>query len=264
MDLPSQQELLAQFRCDEMISELFANFSQQTSGLATTGTIKSGKFPENFKSDYESVISKYISLFQEKAERYNRSVVQKKEVDFKEHMISFIKPIYFDALKILYKKSIQAFRVAFEKDLSADDPSLCRGNQSFWETAENSKKLVIEGFHKVASQMILNPKENEWDFNSSSEELSETINSVISLKKSELSEMIKLNICKEFRESFTEAVSLKFELDHLIVDSFWGEIQAIYESITEEKLVRLITDFKGTYRSIVYFKISLFYIFSVE
>lgn len=116
LDLPTQQELLAQFRCDEISLEVFSSFLKRAKEVSAS-LMDSSKLINGFSSIFEKLRNAARDEFESEVLRYNQAIVIKKAAELMEKMNSAIKVYYLAQLKVLYKSCLAQFAQSLEHDL---------------------------------------------------------------------------------------------------------------------------------------------------
>lgn len=164
LDLPTQQELLAQFRCDELAAGVIEAFN--ASSKVVRKPVESGSVVEGLGAlmrDWLSTalgkllpsrrsIKLMIGKFDRDASRYHAGVYQRKRQDLLASLHSSLSPLYLGQLKNLHK-SVSA---RYAKDLTAGlkepgydfaevvDKATAKAKEAFLEGAKG-KHLLCRG-----------------------------------------------------------------------------------------------------------------------
>ena len=113
LDLPTQQELLAQFRCDEIATGVIEAFV--ASSKAVRKPIESGSVMEGLGGLMRDWLNVALTNFDRDASRYHAGVYQRKRQDLLAALHTSLSPIFLGQLKNLHK----AVATQFTKDLAA-------------------------------------------------------------------------------------------------------------------------------------------------
>jgi protein SEY1 len=229
--------MLAQFRCDEIASELLNAFSVDLQPL--TQSIKSGKIIDNFKKTIEELCTKYKIIFHEKTQRYSQLVVEEKKIVFEQSLYASAKLLYFDCLKIIYKKSLHGYHVALEKSIG----DLSESSRVFTEIVADCQFLIISGFQKISQEMIIFEQHKSWDFSALTDELTESISSATERKKAEIINERQADITSTFSQQISESLVLHYE--QCKDEEFWQQLQVAFETLCENKMSSFLKFLKG-------------------
>ncbi|EFP74298.2 uncharacterized protein PGTG_00254 [Puccinia graminis f. sp. tritici CRL 75-36-700-3] len=115
LDLPTQQELLAQFRCDEIAATSFEQFTTLIQPLKTK--MESGKLVDELGTKMLEARRTCLASFDLAASRYHTGVYQRKRTEFMTKMNSNLSPLFLAQLKILSKSIIKRFQAELIHEL---------------------------------------------------------------------------------------------------------------------------------------------------
>ncbi|RDX47836.1 protein SEY1 [Lentinus brumalis] len=108
LDLPTQRELLAQFRCDEISSAALQEFNEQAKPQRRP--IESGKVVEGLGKMMSAWRSHALERYDRDASRYHQGVYKRKRVDLVGVLDSTLSPLFFGQLKNLHKSCLVAYK----------------------------------------------------------------------------------------------------------------------------------------------------------
>lgn len=108
LDLPTQQELLAQFRCDEIAASAFASFAEAV--VAFRKPIDAGQILETLGAAMTDSRHAALSAFDTNASRYHSSVYQRKREELMAKMNATLAALFVSQLTNLQKTIIKDFR----------------------------------------------------------------------------------------------------------------------------------------------------------
>jgi hypothetical protein len=161
LDLPTQQELLAQFRCDEISAAALAEFNEQSksqkkpveSGRVVDGL---GKLMRDWwtqalgKCCCAVVILRLNSpvRYDRDASRYHQGVYKRKRADLTSVMESTLSPLFLGQLKNLHKSCLLAFKKAMLDGMKGD-------TYNFAEIVRNARSKYEKQFLGAAQEALL-------------------------------------------------------------------------------------------------------------
>lgn len=157
LDLPTQQELLAQFRCDEIAREVLIAFDgeivpleEQQQEAARTGipTVLPG-----LGNTGKAAREKTTKAFEVNASRYHKAVYKRKHVELEEKIDARLRPLYQGQLGAAHKKGVAAFTDAVTNAVKAGQKS--GGQYEFAEIVEKQKGKTLEFFKKEAQSLAI-------------------------------------------------------------------------------------------------------------
>ncbi|GAA5928590.1 dynamin-like GTPase SEY1 [Sporobolomyces koalae] len=193
LDLPTQQELLAQFRCDEIASTAFVLFTEHLVKFPTsTGT---GKIVPGLGAMMRQVIQLTLASYDTAASRYSRSVYARKRSELQTKLHSNLFPLYQTQLKHLHKSILRTYRVSIETALKQE-------GYDFARVVDEAKRVALEQFDSEAQELEL--EESGWKRDEQGTLLREDLESVAELlRKEETRKMIAIierNIKKQIAD----------------------------------------------------------------
>ncbi|KAI5118453.1 hypothetical protein M0805_006272 [Coniferiporia weirii] len=108
LDLPTQQELLAQFRCDEISSVALADFNEQAKSQRRP--VEAGRVVDGLGSMMRKWKVEAVSRYDRDASRYHQGVYQRKRLDLLNVVDSVLSPLFLGQLKNLHKSALLTFK----------------------------------------------------------------------------------------------------------------------------------------------------------
>ncbi|OTA94044.1 hypothetical protein M434DRAFT_72107 [Hypoxylon sp. CO27-5] len=157
LDLPTQQELLAQFRCDEISREVLVAFDQAIVPLeeqqAEAG--RSGKpiVLPNLGEIGRETREKCIKSFETQASRYHKKVYSIKRADLEGKIDQRLKALYQGQLSAAHKACVTTFSDAVSSAVKAGQKS--GGAYEFAEIVDKEKTKTLETFRKEAQSLAI-------------------------------------------------------------------------------------------------------------
>ncbi|KAI9844582.1 MAG: Dynamin-like GTPase that mediates homotypic ER fusion [Thelocarpon superellum] len=123
LDLPTQQELLAQFRCDEIAREVLQAFDELITPLEERQAegVRSGK-PARLPGLGEAMTkarSKAIRAFETEASRYHKAVYTRKRIELGAKLDTRLKALFQGQLAAAHKAGLHAFSEAVSSAVKA-------------------------------------------------------------------------------------------------------------------------------------------------
>lgn len=157
LDLPTQQELLAQFRCDEIAREVLVGFDEaiqpleeKQSANADAGepAVLSGLGEAGLKAR-----SSTIEAFEKEASRYHRGVYARKLAELQSKIDDRLKVLYFGQLTAIHKTAVKSFSEAVGN--AVKDGQKKGASYEFAEIVEKEKKITMETFQGEAKLLSI-------------------------------------------------------------------------------------------------------------
>lgn len=116
LDLPTQQQLLAQFRCDEIAASLMETAIQTFQPFKDT--IESGDLAEKLGKVFRDIKETAMSKFDEQAGRYHAEVYQKKRDDLQNKIDDYLHAYFKAQLSCLSRKTLEEFGSTLKEGMS--------------------------------------------------------------------------------------------------------------------------------------------------
>ncbi|KAJ3122976.1 Dynamin-like GTPase that mediates homotypic ER fusion [Nowakowskiella sp. JEL0407] len=243
LDLPSQQILLAQFRCDEIMKVAFGGFLESVKPFQSR--LESGVVVQSFGKDVEEMTKLTLQNFDMDAQRYHAEVYQSKREELLGLMRTNLKVAYLQQLRNLHKSGVAEFQRAMDT----------AGDSDFAVTVKKSKAEALYYFKNGAESerqgAIL--KGADWVFDDYYKHYSEEIDNLHAKKRSEVMERVYKNLLKSVAEELSEPVELQIsEADEKmwdrIIEKFAEQLDAgyFYEGFgaTSAELVTTLKEFR--------------------
>ena len=157
LDLPTQQELLAQFRCDEISREVLVGFDlvvtpieeQQAEGVRSGNP----KVIANLGSSGREARAKCLKAFDIQAGRYHKGVFQRKKSELETKIDTRLKAAYQEQLTAAHKSGIAAFSDTVSGKVKAGQKA--GGQYEFAEIVGTETKKTLEVFKTEAQSLAI-------------------------------------------------------------------------------------------------------------
>ncbi|ODN80608.1 protein SEY1 [Cryptococcus amylolentus CBS 6039] len=153
LDLPTQQELLAQFRCDEIASVVTEAFL--ASSKIVRRPVESGSVVEGLGALMRDWLNTALGKFDRDASRYHASVYQRKRLDLLSSLHASLSPLFLGQLKNVHKTETARFSKDIVKGVK--EPGY-----DFREVVEEGKLRARERFLEGAREVKV--EETDWEF----------------------------------------------------------------------------------------------------
>ena len=157
LDLPTQQELLAQFRCDEISREVLLAFDEaivpfedkQAEGARSGSPIILG----GLGSTMRTARVKTIKAFETEASRYHKGVYQRKHAELASKMDTRLKALFLGQLNAAHKTGVKEFSDAVSNAVKAGQKK--GAAYDFAEIVTEQKKVALAKFEKEAKTAVI-------------------------------------------------------------------------------------------------------------
>ena len=157
LDLPSQQELMAQFRCDEISKEVMMGFDEVILPLENKQQdgIRSGA-PEilgGLGIAMRNSRMKALKAFETEASRYHKGVYGQKRKELESKIDGRLRGLFQGQLTAAHKSGVRAFSDAVSNAVKAGQK---RGaSYDFAEIVEREKKAAMDRYIKEAKTVVV-------------------------------------------------------------------------------------------------------------
>ncbi|KAM5504744.1 Dynamin-like GTPase that mediates homotypic ER fusion [Microsporum canis] len=157
LDLPTQQELLAQFRCDEIAREVLILFDetigpfevQQAEGVRSGIPLILGSLGVAMRA----ARGKTMTSFETEASRYHKRVFMTKKSELEEKIDTRLKALFSGQLSAAHKSGVTQFSEAVSAAVKAGQKK--GASYDFAEIVTRERKLAIEKFENEASTTMV-------------------------------------------------------------------------------------------------------------
>lgn len=112
LDLPTQRQLLAQYRCDEISHGVFETFSEKVKPFKHP--LELGKVVDGLGKNLDSIRSVALEAFDLEASRYHAEVYTRKRQEFLQKCNAALEVLFIEQIRNLYKKTLVGFQKCLE------------------------------------------------------------------------------------------------------------------------------------------------------
>ncbi|RDW88185.1 putative protein sey1 [Coleophoma cylindrospora] len=157
LDLPTQQELLAQFRCDEISREVLVAFDEAILPLEEKQAegVRLGKpavLPD-LGVIGKATRSKTIKAFETEASRYHKGVYTRKKVELEGKIDTRMKALYLGQLSAAHKAGVTDFSESVSGAVKNGQKK--GGSYDFADIVEREKAVALKKFQKEAMGLAI-------------------------------------------------------------------------------------------------------------
>ncbi|PKS06786.1 hypothetical protein jhhlp_006860 [Lomentospora prolificans] len=157
LDLPTQQELLAQFRCDEISREVLVAFDDTINPLEEQQAegVRAGKpvVLENLGESGRNARGRCIKNFEVQAGRYHKGVYTRKRSDLETKIDTRLKTLYLGQLTSSHKSGVASFTESVSSKVKAGQKA--GGSYDFADIVAQEKDRVLEVFKEEAKSLAI-------------------------------------------------------------------------------------------------------------
>ncbi|OZJ03252.1 hypothetical protein BZG36_03508 [Bifiguratus adelaidae] len=219
LDLPTQQELLAQYRCDEIASAVLATFVGQFADLRRL--LENGDVNADLGSIMSSARTEALKLFDKDASRYHPEVYKRKRQELLANANTQLFGYFSMQLRNAHKRAMQLFTDKLTTDLKGH-------SYNFVEVVKVTREKAIDYFVEVAKAIQL--PETDWEFANEQQQLeSEIEERAMEARTAELRKAEK-QLEKQLERSIAEPISLALNQPS---QDMWHKVIVIFRNAIE-------------------------------
>ncbi|KAJ2922202.1 hypothetical protein H1R20_g14882, partial [Candolleomyces eurysporus] len=154
LDLPTQQELLAQFRCDEISAGALAEFNEQAKSQKRP--IEAGRVVDGLGALMKNWRTQALARYDRDASRYHKGVYTRKRADLVSVIDQTLSPLFLGQLKNLHKQCLATFKKDLLDGLKGED-------YSFGDVVTKATKKVEDAYSTVAKEAFVEGTDWNWE-----------------------------------------------------------------------------------------------------
>ncbi|KAG9064286.1 Dynamin-like GTPase that mediates homotypic ER fusion [Linnemannia hyalina] len=226
LDLPTQQELLAQFRCEEIANAAFLIFKDQIKEFRHP--IEAGQLVEDLGPKMEEARDVATKSFDKDASRYLPVVYQRKRTEMLTKANSMLESYFVGQLKNLHKTAVSNFTTQLQQALKVE-------GTEFGKAAAKTRQEAVDFFLKGAKAIKLT--ETDWEYEEELYQLEHDLEELTTVQREK--ELVKMltGLEKLIKQELDEPVKLALDQPR---PGMWGRIMAIYRRTSEDAEVLLL------------------------
>lgn len=157
LDLPTQQELLAQFRCDEISKEVLVAFDAIVIPLEERQAAAIDAGTPELIADLGNVMTAaretLLKNFEEEGSRYHKGVFKRKQSELETQVDGRLKILFTAQLNSAHKIGIQEFSDSVSAAVKVGQKK--GGNYDFHKIVQTEKQKVLKKFEAVARGSVI-------------------------------------------------------------------------------------------------------------
>jgi hypothetical protein len=180
LDLPTQQELLAQFRCDEILNSAFDTFSKALKPFQRP--TEAGKVVDELGDEMRQHFETALRNFDKNASRYHKQVYKRKREELTTKCHSLMHILFLGQLKNLQKRAVQQFTAQLQDQLAGT-------SYDFLAVVTSARDQVLSAFIQGAQALLV--EGTDWSFADAQEQLEDELSDISAKRRTEeVSKMI--------------------------------------------------------------------------
>ncbi|KAF9264058.1 root hair defective 3 GTP-binding protein [Marasmius fiardii PR-910] len=222
LDLPTQQELLAQFRCDEISAVALAEFNEQAKSQKRP--LEAGRVVEGLGELMRGWRKVALERYDRDASRYHQGVYKRKRGDLMATIDATLSPLFLGQLKNLHKSCLGMFKKDILDGLKGED-------YDFAEVVRKARTECEKRFTEGAKEVVVDPESAQWSWEDELELLKEEVKSVgDQCRKDETKKMINA-IERNFKRQISEPVEIAL---HKAAPNMWDTVLTTFKGTLEK------------------------------
>jgi hypothetical protein len=210
LDIPTQQQLLAEYRCDEIAKAIVDEF--QIDIAKYKEQLEDGEILEDMGKIFNEIRDRSLELYDHSAGRYRKEVYNRKRIEFIEKMNTYLHVYYLLQLRNVEKKAYADFKNKISE--AVKDDSLF-----FVDTLEEQKSNSIEYFKQIAEDSKL--VDTNWVYTDHLNQLTKEINEYGKITKDQQLSKIMKNTEKNTLNVLAASVPQKI---NSVRDHLWDQL----------------------------------------
>ena len=195
LDLPTQQELLAQFRCDEIAAAAAAAFAAAMTALRSA--LDAGQVLATLGVDMASHRAEALAVFDKDASRYHRGVYARKRADLLLQLNAVLLPFFLAQLKNLHTKLASAFQQAMQEGTRG-------ASYDFGRLVEEHVAHALAAFDGETQRLVL--PDTDWSVSEERMHLEEDLRAVARTLRADETQKLAVRLEKDIRRHLAEPI----------------------------------------------------------
>ncbi|RKP34552.1 RHD3/Sey1 [Dimargaris cristalligena] len=235
LDLPTQQELLAQYRCDEIAAAVFEAFADAIRPLKPL--LESGRLVDNLGEQMDHHRHTALTHFDKNASRYHHEVYSRKRKEHLAKLNAELLLLFLAQIKNAAKRSLQLFRDSLKKRLGSTTNSSASSppDYDFATVVKAASTKVLDRFNEQARALIL--EDTDWSYTAEAEQLEQELLVITDQLKEEEIKRLQRRLEKMVQSKFTEEVATLLNEPK---EDMWSNVLRMFLDVNEfeEKALR--------------------------
>jgi len=170
LDLPTQKEMLALFRCGEISDQVYNEFVERISPLGQQ--LKNNEHPESFGSDLSTIVAESMEKYEEPASRYHEQTAKAKGKELLSKMKKDVYGLYLEYLGKLRAKVLTEFDSKVQNVVPENENEIMA---NFANVMSQFREEALSTFEEKSKDASITQAEGEWSSENDYNELRDTI-----------------------------------------------------------------------------------------
>jgi len=245
LDLPTQKELLAMFRCDEISAQSFnrylelikpvKSYLEQKRPLETERDVNENFYP-NFGVEVRKIYDVVFGEFDEVSKRYFKDVVDKKREELRIKIISEIQLLLTVQLDKIKESALRLLSLKVAELVPKNEKEVVK---HFGSQIAKIETLIINFYRDHKNKSLMEGVE---DNAFASQAIEEELSSRIEKVKEDMRTRLTTYQEDKFKQAILPPLNRVLEAGE---DSMWDKIRKLYEAETEKSKVELESELKS-------------------
>ncbi|ORZ11161.1 RHD3/Sey1 [Absidia repens] len=232
LDLPTQQELLAQYRCDEIAQVAFERFASQLQAFKQP-ILEKGQTIDDLGAQMTNLRKEAVDAFDKNASRYHQGVYQKKRLDMLTKLHTQLNVYFVGQLKNLHKKAISLFDATLKAELK-------KATYNFSQVVTDALRTAHDVFLTGAKEMILD--DTDWSYTHELAILDEEFDQISTKARADEFKKMSKALSKQVENELADPISIALNDPQ---PTTWHKIIDAYKSTVENGQTTLIKKAKS-------------------
>merc|ERR1712137_1318157 len=186
LDLPSQKEMLALFRCGEISQQVYDEFVKSIEPIVQA--IKANELDSSFGQTLSEIVTESMNQYNEPASRYHEETANAKGKELLVKMKKDLFAVYLEFLAKLRGQVLGNFEKSVEAVIPEDESEIV---PNFAEVMSKLRSDALDTFTQKSKDAVISQAADEWSSDNDLAELTQTINKKISdVKENQLRRMV--------------------------------------------------------------------------
>ncbi|KAI8872586.1 membrane organization and biogenesis-related protein [Ramicandelaber brevisporus] len=228
LDLPTQQELLAQYRCDEISSTVFTAFQEASKHLKPI-VVEAGKIVPDLGNQMKALQSEALDQFDQSASRYVAVVYNRKRTEHLSKVNAHLHVLFTGQLRTLYKQATSKFASTLQSKVSSGT------EYNFAAFAASTVEDTMREFEQTANDLIL--PETDWTFTAERDQLRAELASLTTKFRDEEIRKLHVSLGKKMQKEIDEMVAVALSEPN---EDMWNRVLNGFIQVTSQRADKLL------------------------
>jgi len=231
LDLPTQKEMLALFRCGEISDEVYNEFVERIRPLGQQ--LKNNEHPETFGADLSAIVADCMEKYEKPASWYHQETAAAKGKELLTKMKKDVYSLYLEYLGKLRAKVLTEFDNKVQNAIPEDENEIM---SDFANVMNQFREEALSTFEEQSKDASITQAEGEWSSENDYNELRSTIDKRIADARENQMRRVVDKLEKNIKIKVVEPLEDALEDPN---EEMWVNIRAI-ESEGQQKTSSLL------------------------